>query len=157
MHQTEEKKHSFRDLFIMIENGKPKNTFLLYSFALSFFFLAVYAFAYILLAKPVELVFQRISMNLAAWMEAFLPAVAGTALCALCQLIAKDKRLAVAAFVWLGLYTVVFFLIALCSFGAEDLFLFFNLFSQLTVFPLLLGGGLTCWVAIRAMRKKREE
>lgn len=152
MNPVQEKKRSLWELFSMVENGKPKNTFLLYSFALSFFFLAVYAFAYIALAGPVERMFAGVSMGLAAWMEALLPAAAATVVCALCQLAAKNKRLAAAAFIWLLLYAAVFFIIALFSFEKEDFPLFLNLFLQLTVFPLLLGGGWTFCIAVRSLK-----
>jgi len=142
-----EKKHSFWDMFTMVENGKLKSTFLMYSFALSFVFLAAYAAAFILLVDPIHGLLAPGGLWLAGIMECLIPALVGAAFSVLCQKIARDKRLAPAAYLWLALYSLVTLVIVLTAFDRADWSLLLSLLIQVIPLPLILGGGWTFWIA----------
>lgn len=138
-----EKKRSFWDLFTMVENGKLKSTFMMYSFALSFVFLAAYAAAFILLVDPLHRLFSPAAPWLAGIMECLIPALVGAAFSVLCQKIARNKRLAPAAYVWLALYSLVTVVIVFTAFDRADWGLLTNLLIQVIPLPLVIGGGWT--------------
>lgn len=147
-----EKKHSLWDLFTMVENGKLKSTFMLYSFALALLFLAAYGAAFVLLIDPVHNLLSPLSAGLSAVMECLVPALAGAAFAVLCQKLARDKRLAPAAFAWLTAAAVAIAVILLCAFDRADWGYLFSLILQMFVVPVLLGGGWTLWIAVRHLR-----
>lgn len=142
-----EKKYRFWDMFTMVENGKLKSTFMMYSFALSFVFLAAYAFAFILLVEPLHGLFSPMAPWLAGIMECLIPALAGSIFCVGCQKIARNKRLASAAFLWLALYGAATLVITLTSFERSDWGLLLSLLVQVIPLPLLIGGGWTFLIA----------
>lgn len=142
-----EKKYSFWDMFTMVENGKLKSTFMMYSFALSFVFLAAYAAAFILLVDPIEAFFAPVSPVLAGVMECILPALAGAVVSVGCQKMARNKWLAPAAYAWLVLYSVAVLVIVLTSFDQADWGLLLSLLGQVIPLPLILGGGWTLLIA----------
>lgn len=147
-----EKKRSFWDLFTMVENGKLKSTFMLYSFALALLFLAAYGAAFVLLIDPVHSLFAPVSAGLSAVMECLVPALAGSAFAALCQKLARNKRLAPAAYVWLAVATVAIGAFLLCSFDMADWGYILSLILQMAVVPILTGGIWTLLVALRHVR-----
>ena len=148
-----QKKHSFRDLFSMVKDGKLKSTFFMYSFALSFLFLIVYGVSYLYLIDPIENLFRSSPVWLKALMESFLPALAATIVCVGCQCVAKNKRIAAAALVWLSLYALLTWILMLCTLEAEEYRMFIQLFLSVIPFPLLLGGGAT--ISIMLLTNKR--
>lgn len=150
-----EKKRSFWDLFTMVENGKLKSTFMLYSFALALLFLAAYGAAFMLLIDPVHNLLSPLSAGLSAVMECLVPALAGAAFAVLCQKIARDKRLAPAAFVWLTAALIPIAVILLCAFDAADRGYILSLILQMAVVPILLGGLWTLWIAVRRLRRSK--
>lgn len=151
-----EKKHTFWDMFTLVENGKIKSTFLLYAFALSFVFLAAYGLSFVLLIDPIEHLFAGVSPLLAGVLECILPSVLGTAICLLCQRAARNKALAPAAFAFLVFAFLVLGGLTLCVLEIGEYGFFFTLFIQLAVVPLTMGAGATCYVWRRYVKEMRE-
>lgn len=135
-----EKKRSFWDIFTLVKDGKVKNTFLLYAFALSFVFLAAYGLAFLLLIDPIEHLLINISPVFAGIMEWLLPSIAGTLICLGCQKPARNKALAPAAFVFLDIIIAAMAVMMFVSLEPQDYALFFSLFAQVCLAPLILGG-----------------
>lgn len=150
-----QQKHSLWDLFSMRQNGKLKSTFLMYSFALSFLFLAVYGACFFCLAEPIERLFRESSLMVRAVMESLLPVIPATLLCLLCQRIARDKRIAAAAFGWLLLYALVAWVLMRSVLEGEEYRMFLSLFLSVAPGPLLIGGGATVLVMLRAEKRSR--
>lgn len=151
----QEKKHSFWELFTMVENGKLKSTFMLYSFALALLFLAVYAAAFVLLVDVVHQFISPVSPWLSGVMECLIPAFVSAVAAFLCQKVARDKRLAAAAYVWLAVALIAIAVILLTSFPPEDWGGVMNLILQMGVVPVGLGCLLTMPEAIKHLRKQQ--
>ena len=121
---------SFWDAFRLTENGHVKSTLLLNSFCLSILFLA---------PRAVE--------NL---VSALLPALIGTAICALTHLICHPQTV-LAAYGWLLLLAlaslVTMLLLLRGDSGASVLFL--QLFGMMVPVPLLMGFGSSWWLLRR--------
>ena len=151
----QEKKHTFWDLFTMVENGKLKSTFMLYSFALALLFLAVYAAAFVLLVDAVHAFMSPVSPWLSGVMECLTPAFVSAVAAFLCQKLARDKRLAATAYVWLTVALIAIAVILLTSFPLEDWGRLINLILQMGVVPIALGSLLTMPEAIKHLRKQQ--
>lgn len=142
-------------MFTLVEDGKIKNTFLLYAFALSFVFLAAYGLAFFLLIDPIEHLFAGVSPLLAGVLECMIPVAVGTALCLLCQKAARNKALAPAAFVFMGIMFLAVGVLMLAALEPQDYGVFLVLVFQVCVLPLVMGGGCTFVVWRRDAREKR--
>ena len=150
-----DRKRSFWDMFTLIEDGKVKNTFLLYAFALSFVFLAAYGLAFALLIDPIEHLFAGVSHLLAGVLECIVPAAAGTALCLLCQKAARNKALAPAAFAFLGITVFVIGALTFAALEPQDYGMFLVMAFQVCIVPLAMGGACTGLVWRRHAKEER--
>lgn len=82
---------SFWDAFRLTENGHVKSTLLLNSFCLSILFLAVYGAAFFLLTDPIHAWLALAPRAVENLVSALLPALIGTAICALTHLICHPQ------------------------------------------------------------------
>ena len=114
----------WRTLFLT-EDGRPKSTVLLYSFALSFLFLAIYAAAYAFLLRPIQSLvlpgyteltpeeiaeFGRTHASTIFWvnvLESILPGLVGSAVCCGISLLIKERAIPAGAYIWLVVFLVV--------------------------------------------------
>ena len=115
---------SFWDAFRLTENGHVKSTLLLNSFCLSILFLAVYGAAFFLLTDPIHAWLALAPRAVENLVSALLPALIGTAICALTML-----------------------LLLRGDSGASVLFL--QLFGMMVPVPLLMGFGSSWWLLRR--------
>ena len=128
---------SFWDAFQLTENGHVKSTLLLNSFCLSILFLAVYGAAFFLLTDPIHAWLALAPRAVENLVSALLPALIGTAICALTHLI-----------LLLALASLVTMLLLLRGdHGASVLFL--QLFGMMVPVPLLMGFGSSWWLLRR--------
>ena len=144
-----EKKRSFWDLFTMVENGRLKSTFLLYSFALALVFLVVYAVAFALLTDPVHALLAPVHEGLSAVMECLVPALVTTLAALGCQRLAQDKRLAPAAYLWLAVAAIALTVIVMTALEPADWGMLLSLAGQIAFVPILMGGVWTLLIALR--------
>ena len=114
----------WRTLFLT-EDGRPKSTVILYSFALSFVFLGIYALAYTFLVGVIQQLFvpnlqdmtleefsdyvlahrsQVIWMNVA---ESVIPGLSGSVICCGISLLIKERAIPAGAYIWLVVFLVV--------------------------------------------------
>jgi hypothetical protein len=137
----------WRTLFLT-EDGRPKSTVILYSFALSFVFLAVYALAYTFLTAPIQFIFlpgyaAMTAEEMAAfaqthrsavfWMnvlESVIPGLSGSVVCCGISLLFKERAIPAGAYIWLTVFLVI--VLAAMAFIAREpgvyrLFLYFVL------------------------------
>ena len=129
---------SFWDAFRLTENGHVKSTLLLNSFCLSILFLAVYGAAFFLLTDPIHAWLALAPRAVENLVSALLPALIGTAICALTHLICHPQTV-LAAYGWLFLLRG--------DHGASVLFL--QLFGMMVPVPLLMGFGSSWWLLRR--------
>lgn len=150
---VEGKKRTIWDLFSVMENGRLKSTFLMYSFALGFVDLAVYFLAYLLLLDPLEALLGGLPVWLVNAAEGFLPAAAGTALCIIPCFTAKDKRVCPAGFLWMTLYLVIMLAVMLVTLEAADRSFFLRIYGMFVWAPVLLGCGSSVAIWLRQGRR----
>ena len=141
---------SFWDAFRLTENGHVKSTLLLNSFCLSILFLVVYGAAFFLLTDPIHAWLALAPRAVENLVSALLPALIGTAICALTHLICHPQTV-LAAYGWLLLLAlaslVTMLLLLRGDHGASVLFL--QLFGMMVPVPLLMGFGSSWWLLRR--------
>ena len=141
---------SFWNAFRLTENGHVKSTLLLNSFCLAAVFLAVYAAAFFLLTDPIHAWLALAPRAVENLVSALLPALIGTAICALTHLICHPQTV-LAAYGWLlllALASLVTMLLLLRGERGASL-LFLQLFGMMVPAPLLLGIGSAWWLLRR--------
>ena len=141
---------SFWNAFRLTENGHVKSTLLLNSFCLAAVFLAVYAAAFFLLTDPSHAWLVHAPRAVENLANALLPALIGTAVCALTHFICRPQTV-LAAYFWLlllALASLVTMLLLLRGERGASL-LFLQLFGMMVPAPLLLGIGSAWWLLRR--------
>ena len=138
----EKREKKFWRTFLFTEEGKPKSGFGIYTFCLSFVYLAFYMVGF-------QLVTEYLTEPMAAWpvklanlCQALLAGAFGVALVGVLHKLLSDKRLALGGHLWLAVYAVavlIYMLFALRGSGATGAFLTF--YGWFVVIPLCLGLG----------------
>lgn len=134
--------------FLFTEEGKPKSSFGIYTFCLSFVFLAADAVIY-------GLVIDGLTPHMGSWPPVaanLVQALAATALTLVVPVLihrfGKDKRLAFGSYLWLALYAVAVVItmaFMLRGTGAMGAFLvFFGWFAAIPLAAGLAVTGLLC-------------
>lgn len=158
MGQPEKKRgEAFWEMFKLSRDGRLKSTFLLYAFALSFVYVAVYLVAYILLLEPIDsLLPAEMPRTLVNLIESVLPALVATGLCMLPFHTIQDKRIVPGAFAFVLLYALAVLIAIPFSFeDAGDRASFLRLYALFVPVPVLMGCLASALAYVRAMRKRR--
>ena len=140
--------------FRMTENGKVKSTLLLYSFFLCLAYIAVYALLFAVLIVPLNDLTSGASPAVTNLVGALVPALLGTAVCAVTWPLCKDRRLMPAAYLWLLALGAACFLtlqLLLMGEGTAQL-LVAQFFALFVLAPVVLGCGLS-WFLYGRYRK----
>ena len=140
----EKREKKFWRTFLFTEEGKPKSGFGIYTFCLSFVFLAFYILGFHLVTEYLTGPMAGWPVKLANLCQAALAGLFGTALTWVCHKLLSDKRLALGGHMWLAAYAVavlIYMLFALRGTGAIGAFLTF--YGWFVVIPLCLGLGCT--------------
>lgn len=151
------KAERFWQAFQLTENGRVKSTLLLYSFFLSMVFLAVYFAAYLFLLEPLHTVVGGAPTAVVHLVEALVPAVAGTAVCALTWLLPlEERRLMPAAYLWLLALALACLaaMLLMMQGDAQAQLLFLEFFVLSVPAPILLGGVLSAFLYQREQRHR---
>lgn len=140
-----ERADRFWACFLFTENGKVKSTLLLYSFCLCFVFLAVYGVAYALIVEWLDPLLAGHPVALVNFVEAAVPTLVGTAVCSLTWPISRDKRMMLAAYLWLALLAVASFIAMLILLwgNTQAQVLFLQVFLLFVPAPVILGCALS--------------
>ena len=136
----DKREKKFWRTFLFTEEGKPKSGFGIYTFCLSFVFLAFYMAGFYLVTEYLTGPMEAWPVKLANLCQSLLAGVFGAALAWVCHKLLGDKRLALGGHLWLAAYAVVVLismLIILRGSGAIGVFLTF--FGWFVVIPLCLG------------------
>ena len=137
----QERADRFWACFLFTENGKVKSTLLLYSFCLCFVFLAVYGAAYALFLEWLDPLLAGCPVALVNFVEAAVPTLVGTAVCSLTWVISRDKRMMLAAYLWLAVLAVASFIAMLILLWGDTQaqLLFLQVFGLFVPAPVVLG------------------
>ncbi len=136
----EKREKKFWRTFLFTEDGKPKSGFGIYTFCLSFVFLALYVLGFHLVTEYLTEPMAGWPVKLANLCQAMLAGLFGVALAWVIHRICSDKRLALGGHLWLAVYAVavlIYMLFALRGTGATGVFLTF--YGWFVVIPLCLG------------------
>lgn len=130
----------FWDAFRMTKNGRVKSTLLLYSFALSFVFIAVYGAAYWVLLDVLEIGLRNfLGYRLLVFVESFVPALLGSLVCCVFHFIFHDKKMVLFSYGWIILYVVLIGLAAYEVFSPQELAVLWTLMVQFILPSVGLG------------------
>jgi hypothetical protein len=127
----------WRTLFLT-ETGRPKSTVILYSFTLSFAFMAIYALAYGFMVKPIDEALKGLSVTWRNVLESVIPGLSGSIVCCGISLLIKERIIPAGAYIWHVVFVVIF-LVAMIAEDAE-VYRFFLYFILLYVPVGLLTG-----------------
>lgn len=131
---------NFWKAFLFTENGKPKSGLMVYTFCLSFVFLAVYIGGYYLAIELLAGPTAGLPVFLGNLLQSLMAAAVGLALAVALHLLLPDKRLLFGTHLWLALYVVaavISLVIMLRGTGAIGAMLTF--FAWFAALPLILG------------------
>ena len=145
---------SFWGAFQMTENGRVKSTLLLYSFCLCWALLAVYCGCFALFSPLLDNLLQGLPVGLINFLEALIPAAAGTAVGFLAWLLPGDKRLLPASYIWLTLLMLACLIALTVMMGLDSLGLILQFFGMFVLAPLAVGLS-TSMLAYYLYWKKR--
>lgn len=145
----------FWGAFLFTKDGKVKSTLLLYSFCLSVVYVAVYAAAYVIFVTLLHPILEGAPVAVVNFVEAAVPTVVGTAVCALAWLL-PEKRMMLSAYLWLAVLAIACMVAMLIILGgdAQAQLLFLQFFGLFVPAPILLGGGLSLWLYRRYQRRR---
>ena len=108
----------WRTLFLT-EDGRPKSTVLLYSFALSFVFIAIYALVFVFLTVPLSKLFRDdqpttwivyifgFPLTWKSLLESVILGLLGSAVCCGISLLIKERAIPAGAYIWLTVFLVI--------------------------------------------------
>lgn len=134
------KESGFWDAFRFTKNGRFKSTLLIYSFSLSFVFVAVYIAAYWLLIDPLELGLRPyLSTRLLTAVESIVPALVGSLVCCVFHFTSHDKKMVLFTYGWIVLYAVVLGAFAFVTFSPQEMALVAVIAAQFLAPPLVTG------------------
>ena len=145
---------SFWGAFQMTENGKVKSTLLLYSFCLCWLFIVVYCGCFALFTRPLDCLLSGLPVMAVNFVEALVPAIAGTAVCSLAWLLPGDKRLLPSAYIWLTLLMLACLIALIVLMGLESAGLILQFFGMFVLAPLVLGVGSSLLLYYRYWKKR---
>lgn len=157
MDPGENGRYRFSDMFVMVRNGRPKSTLLLYSFSLSIVLVFLYGAAFMLLLAPLEeifavrLAFGAFAVNL---MESLLPSIAATVLCVLLSFAIREKRIMPSAFLFIAFFAIILFLYLLIT-AWGDAALIASMFFWFLLIPFAVGGSAVFFVSFRQLKKRK--
>jgi len=101
-------KHPFLSAFSYTENGKPKSTLFLYTFCLSFVYIAVYVLALWAMIELLSKQLQSAGVDTALnnTIVSVAAGILASILCNIPHFLFKDKRMSFATYAWLAFYVV---------------------------------------------------
>ena len=139
-----QREKNFWKVFLFTEDGKPKSGLMVYTFCLSFVFLAIYMAAFHYAIEWLTPVLSGLPVFFSNLIQSLSASVAGLLIGFLLHRVLTDKRLVFGSYLWLALYAVavcVTMIILLRE--AEAISLFLTFYSWFVLIPLVLGLAVT--------------
>ncbi len=142
--RSKERSNKFWKTFLFTEEGKPKSGFGIYTFFLSFVFLAFYVLGFHLVTEYLTDPMDGWPVWLLNLVQSLTAGAFGAALVWVVHRLLPDKRLALGGHLWLCLYAVVVFITLLILMRRSGaLSLLFTFFGWFVLIPLCLGLGVS--------------
>ena len=136
----EKREKSFWKAFLFTENGKPKSGLILYTFCLSFLFLALYLVIFSLVPEYLGKPLERVSPFWGNLIQSLTAGALGLGCAWLAHRLLPDKRLVFGSYLWLAFFALaagITLLIMLRGTGASGAMLVF--FVWFVIIPLAMG------------------
>lgn len=137
--KTREK--NFWKTFLFAENGKPKSALLIYTFCLSFVFLAFYLLSFGILIDVLQPLVRHFPVFVGNLTTSVLCSVVALLPCWLVHHVSKDKRLTFGGHLWLGLYAVAVLVTEIILLWGDwaAILQFLCFFAWFFLLPVLIG------------------
>ncbi|MDO5399596.1 MAG: hypothetical protein Q4F17_01275 [Eubacteriales bacterium] len=135
-----ERETKFWKAFLFTEDGKPKSGFVLYTFCLSFVFLAFYLLAFLFLVDGLQPYVRELPVLAGNLVTSLACSLVGVALSWVVHLLMKDKRLMLGGHIWLCIYAaacMIYMMLLLRQKEAIQAFLVF--YAWFVLVPVSLG------------------
>lgn len=156
-----EKKQSKADrfwgAFLFTENGKPKSSLIIYTFCLSFVFLAVYVICFLLLIGLLTEPLGALPAFVSNAIVSLLASAVGVLICSIPHRFVQDKRLVFGAHLWLLLYAVASLIAMLIMLNGEATNVLLVFFGWFVAIPLAVSLPVTAYLYRRDHHPKTVE
>ena len=130
----------FWKAFLFTEDGKPKSGLLIYTFCMSFLFLAVYIVAFNYLIEWLTPVLAGLPTAVSNLLQSLTVSLVGILIGWLLHMVIKDKRVIFGTFLWLTFYLILVLVSLLIMLrGTGTIGLFLNFYLWFMVIPVLTG------------------
>lgn len=137
---TQIRESKFWDAFRFTKNGKVKSTLIIYSFSLSFLFIAIYVAAYWLLIDVLEFGLKDyLSTQPLILVESFVPALLGSLVCCAFHFLFTDKKMVLFTYGWIILFAIVIAAAAGAVFTSQEMGILWVLALRFAVPPIGVG------------------
>jgi len=140
----EKREKNFWKTFLFTDEGKPKSGLILYTFCLSFVFVAVYIAAFYFAIEWLTPVMKGFPVILSNLLQSLAATAVGLVIGLFLHRVLPDKRLVFGSHIWLAIYTVavwITMLIILRGTGGIPAFLTF--YTWFVLIPLVVALTVT--------------
>ena len=147
----------FWESFLFTENGKPKSSLMIYTFCLSFVFLAVYAVCFLLMISLLTNLLSSLPAFASNAIVSILASVIGVFICCVPHRFVQDKRLVFGAHLWLLLYALASLIAMLIMLNGEATNVLLVFFGWFIAIPLVVSLPVTAYLCRRDHHPKQPE
>lgn len=135
---------NFWKAFLFTEDGKPKSGLMVYTFCLSFVFLAIYMAAFYYAIEWLTPVMSEWPVFLSNLLQSLAASAVGLLVGWVLHRVLTDKRLIFGSHLWLALYAVAVFITMLIMLrGTGGIPAFLTFFSWFVAIPVAVGLAAT--------------
>jgi len=147
----------FWESFLFTENGKPKSSLMIYTFCLSFVFLAVYVVCFLLMISLQVKLLSSLPAFASNVIVSLLASAAGLLICCIPHRFMQDKRLVFGAHLWLLLYAIASLIAMLIMLDGEATNVLLVFFGWFVAIPLAVSLPVTAYLYRRDHHPKQSE
>jgi len=147
----------FWESFLFTENGKPKSSLMIYTFCLSFVFLAVYVVCFLLMISLLTNSLSSLPAFVSNALVGILASAIGVFICCIPHRFMQDKRLVFGAHLWLLLYAIASLIAMLIMLAGEATNVLLVFFGWFVAIPLAVSLPVTAYLYRRDHHPKTAE
>jgi len=156
----EKKKSIIQEMGSFPKDGRSKSSFFVYAVCLSFLFIVIHIITISVLVGPVHDFFTGLRSPLSGgWLNLFesgIPALLSAVLCNIPVFFLRDKRIILAAYLFILLYLVIIVITVLITYTSDERYVFLAFFRTVIPAPIISGFVVSGGVfAVYYKRKKR--
>lgn len=136
----ERRERNFWKVFLFTDEGKPKSGLILYTFCLSFVFLAIYITAFYFVIEWLTPVMEGFPVILSNLFQSLAATAVGLLIGLVLHLVLTDKRLVFGSHIWLAVYTVAVWITMLVILrGTGGIPTFLTFYAWFVLIPLAVA------------------